>query len=77
MSTSARMMVVLPTPGPPVIMENLLARQRSSAVACWFASEKPALFSHHSTAFDASTGRNASGVERMRLTCCAVCRSAQ
>ena len=76
-STRARMIVVLPTPGPPVIIEKRFPRQRASAADCCAASVKPARRSHHGIAFSASIGGKADGLARMRRTCVAVWRSAQ
>ena len=71
------MIVVLPTPGPPVIIENLLPSERSRATDCLLASVNPARASHHLMAFAASTGRNAQGDPRILFTCLAVSRSLQ
>ena len=69
------MIVVLPTPGPPVMIENFERSERSSASRCADASVKPALPCHQPIARSASNSAKERGADMTARTREATARS--
>ena len=69
------MIVVLPTPGPPVMIENFDLSEFSSARCCFGASSKPARACHQAIAFATEVKARGEGDERIAFTRRATSRS--
>ena len=76
-STKARMMVVFPTPGPPVMMLTLLSSDVRTALSCAGAKRNPVFASHHAIARSGSIGAKRGLAAMMRFSLSATLRSAQ
>ena len=70
------MIVVLPTPGPPVTMETFEPTDARTARSCAGASVKPVFLSHHATARSGSMGAKAGGDASRSFSFAATRRSA-